>query len=126
MGDMMILGQYAFGLNTAAFQELNRNTEWKWPAQDVFGSRPVLQFTGYGRDTLTLAGVIFPEYWGGTGQLDQLRALADQAQAQTLIDGRGHIIGEFVVVRVQERQTTFAQQGAARRQEFTIELERAA
>src|SRR5690606_31385097 len=87
---MMILGPYPFGLNTAAFQELNRNTEWRWPGQDVFEGVPALQFTGYGKDTITLPGVIFPEYWGGTGQLDALRALADQGQPQTLIDGRGN------------------------------------
>lgn len=121
---MMILGGYPFGLNTAAFQELNRNTEWRWPSQDVFNGTPVLQFTGKGKETIALPGVIFPEYWGGTNQLEQLRAIADQGQPQILIDGRGFIIGEFVITGVQERQSTFAQAGVARRQEFTITLER--
>ena len=121
---MMVLGSYTFGVDTTAFQELNRNTEWRWPSQDVFESRPVLQFTGLGKDTLTLPGVIFPEYWGGTGQLDQLRALGDEAQPQILIDGRGNILGEFVVTGVQERGSVFAQRGVARRQEFTLTLER--
>lgn len=121
---MMILGRYAFGLNTAAFQELNRSTEWRWPGQDVFEGVPALQFTGYGKDTITLPGVIFPEYWGGTGQLDALRLLADDAQPQTLIDGRGNVLGEYVITGVQERQAVFAGAGVPLRQEFTITLER--
>lgn len=121
---MMILGDYPFGITTAAFQELTRNSEWRWPSQEVFESRPVLQFAGQGRETITLPGVIYPEYWGGTDQLDQLRALADLGQPQILIDGRGNILGEFVVTAIQERQNTFAQLGVARRQEFSITLER--
>lgn len=124
MDVMMILGRYSFGLNTAAFQELNRNTEWRWGSQDVFEALPVLQFTGLGKDSITLPGTIYPEYWGGTGQLDQLRALAGLAKPQTLIDGRGNVLGEFVITGVQERQSVFAQAGVARKQEFTITLER--
>ena len=121
---MLILGTYVFGLNTAAFQELNRNTEWRWPGQDVFDGVPALQYTGQGRDSITLPGVIFPEYWGGTGQLDALRALADTGEPQTLIDGRGFVLGDFVITGVQERQTFFAAAGVPLRQEFTITLER--
>lgn len=121
---MMTLGGYRFGLDTAAFQEMNRTTEWNWPKQDVFESRPVLQFTGWGEDTITLPGVIFPEYWGGTGQLDALRALGDAGQPQTLIDGRGNVLGEWVITNVTERQSVFAQRGVGRRQEFTVTLKR--
>lgn len=121
---MMMLGEYAFGLDTAAFQEMNRSTEWHWPSQDVFGGRPVLQFTGKGEDAITLPGIIFPEYWGGTDQLDQLRDLADEGEPQTLIDGRGFILGEWVITGVQERQSVFGPAGVGRRQEFTINLKR--
>lgn len=121
---MMMFGGFQFGLDTAAFQELNRNTEWRWPAQDVFESRPVLQFTGYGEDTITLPGIIFPEYWGGTGQIETLRALGDLGEPQTLIDGRGNVLGEWVITSVQERQSVFAQAGVGRRQEFTVTLKR--
>ena len=119
---MLMLGPYRFGLDTAAFQELNRNTEWRWPSQDVFGSRPVLQFTGFGQDAITLPGVIFPEYWGGTTQLEELRALGNTGQPQMLIDGRGNVMGRWVITSVAERGSVFAQGGMARRQEFTVSL----
>lgn len=121
---MMMLGPYQFGLDTAAFQELNRNTEWRWPSQDVFDSRPTLQFTGWGQDTITLPGVIFPEYWGGTTQIDDLRALGNTGKPQLLIDGRGNVLGQWVITSVGERGSVFAQGGVARRQEFTVNLSR--
>lgn len=124
MDAMLVLGSYVFGLNTAAFQELNRDTKWRWGKQEVFGDVPALQFVGYGEETITLPGVIFPEYWGGTGQLDTLRSLADQGQPLPLIDGRGYVLGDFVITGVQERQSTFAGMGVPLRQEFTITLER--
>lgn len=119
-----MLGFFPFGIDTLAFSELNRNSEWRWASQDVFDARPVLQFVGQGKETLTLPGVIFPEYWGGTTQLEELRDLADEGEPQTLLDGRGNILGDFVITGIQERQTVFAQAGVARRQEFTITLER--
>jgi phage protein U len=124
MDAMMTLGPYIFGLNTAAFQELNRNTEWRWGSQDVFEGVPAMQFTGWGKDTITLPGVIFTEYWGGTGQLDALRGLGDEGEPQTLIDGRGFVWGEYVITGVQERQSYFAAAGVPLRQEFTVTLER--
>jgi phage protein U len=126
MEAMMVLGDYVFGLNTAAFQELNRNTEWRWGSQDVFDDVPTLQFTGWGKDTITLPGIVYPEYWGGTGQLDALRALADLGEVLPLIDGRGYVLGDYVITGVQERQSTFAAAGVPLRQEFTITLERQA
>lgn len=124
MDVMMILGSYAFGIDTAAFQELNRNAEYRWPNQDVFEGRPLLQYTGPGKETVTLPGIVFPEYWGGTGQIDTMRSLAEAGEPLTLIDGRGNIWGDYVITGVQERQTVFAQAGAPRRQEFTMMLER--
>jgi phage protein U len=121
---MMQLGPYQFGLDTAAYQELNRSTEWTWPAQDIFGSEQVLQFVGYGQDSISLPGIVFPEFWGGTSQLDQLRSLGDKGQPQKLVDGRGNILGDYVITGVQEGQTMFAQQGVSRRQSFTVNLVR--
>lgn len=121
---MMQLGGYQFGLNTAAFQELNRSTDFRWPSQDVFEGEPVLQFVGPGKDTITLPGVIYPEFWGGTGQVETLRNLAAQGKPLELVDGRGNIYGLYSITNVQERQSIFAGAGVPLRQEFTVTLER--
>ena len=101
MADVMaMLGGFQFGIDTAAFQELNRNTEWHWPAQDVFDGRPVVQFVGWGEDSISLPGVVYPEHWGGTAQLEALRALGDTGTPQMLINGRGNVLGLWVVTGV--------------------------
>lgn len=124
MDAMMILGPFIFGLSTAAPQEVTRDTSYRWPAQDVFGSQQALQFTGWGEDKITLTGVIYPEFSGGTGQLDAMRGTADTGVPLTLIDGRGNIIGDYVIENINERQSIFAGAGVALKQEFTMQLKR--
>jgi hypothetical protein len=121
---MMALGDYVFGIDTAAFNELNRETEYRWPSQDVFGAPQVLQFTGWGSDTIQLPGVIYPEHFSDGGQLDALRELGSSGEPQTLIAGSGDVLGDWVIERVSERQSLFAVGGAARKQEFTLTLRR--
>lgn len=122
---MMQLGSFQFGLATAAYQELTRSTNYTWAAQPRFGQDDALQDTGPGADNLTLPGVVYPEFRGGTGQLDALRALAEQRTPLRLVDGLGRMRGEWVIEKVDERASVFAQRGVARKQEFTVSLRRA-
>lgn len=121
---MMRLGDFSFGINTAAYEELKRSTEYKWPGQERFGQRDALQFTGIGNDTMTLNGTILTAYRGGTGQLQRLRNLAMEGQPQFLISGLGQIYGRWVIERVEEGQSVFAAAGHPRRQDFTVQLRR--
>lgn len=123
-GVMLQLGSFQFGVTTAAYQELKRTTEWRWPSQDQFGKLAAVQFVGPGNDSITLPGVIYPEWRGGLTQLDALRALGDTGEPQTMIDGRGKILGKWVIERVDEGQQVFAAAGVPRRQEFTLQLRR--
>jgi phage protein U len=122
---MMRLGAYNFSLDTAAYRDFQRTAEWVWAALPRFGQDDELQSTGPGPETIKLAGVIFPEFKGGTGQLDALRSLADERQPQALIDGRGRMLGDWVILRVDERGGIFGPAGVALRQEFDIDLRRA-
>lgn len=121
---MMILGSFHFSISTAAFQDLTRSTEYRWATQDVFGVLPRLQFTGPGADSITLDGSIFPEYRGGLGQLDTMRAQAGKGQPQRMISGSGKIMGRWAIESVQEKQTIFAVFGVPKRQDFTLKLKR--
>lgn len=122
---MMQLGSFQFGLATAAHQEMSRTTEFIWAAQARFGQDDTLQDTGPGADNMTLTGVVYAEFRGGTGQLDALRALAAERKPQRLVDGRGRMRGEWVIEKVSEEASVFAQRGVARRQGFTVNLRRA-
>lgn len=119
---MMQLGSFQFSITTAAYQELRRRTEWRWPSQDLYGRLPALQYTGPGADTMTLTGTIYTEYRGGTGQLNAMRTLAGRGRPQLLVEGTGRILGRWVIEGIDEGQSVFAGEGRPRKQEFTLQL----
>ena len=121
---MMQLGAFQFCINTAAYQGLSRSDEWRWPGQERFGQAPALQHTGPSATTITLDGILYPEWRGGLGQLDAMRAEAGRGKPLVLVDGRGQALGMWVIERVDESQSIFAAGGVARRIEFTLQLKR--
>lgn len=121
---MMQLGSFRFGVSTAAYQELTRSTRFRWPGQDLLGQAPALQFTGEEAEAMTLAGVVYPEYRGGGGQVEQLRALAAEGLPCLMVDGQGGILGRWVIEGLEEKQSIFAAAGLPRKQEFTLNLKR--
>lgn len=121
---MMQLGAFQFGMATAAYAELRRSSEWRWAEQERFGKIAALQFTGPGPETITLPGIVFPEWRGGFGQVDAMRALGKAGQPLALVSGEGASMGRWVVMRVEEGQSIFAGKGLPRRVEFTLELKR--
>lgn len=121
---MLQLGSFQFGLSTAAYQDLTRRAGWRWASQDRFGQEPALQSTGPESQAMTLAGVIYAEFRGGTGQLDALRSLGGQQQPLRLVDGNGRLLGRWVIESVEEKQSVFAAKGYPRKQEFSLQLKK--
>ncbi|RZG78572.1 phage tail protein [Acinetobacter sp. WCHAc060033] len=119
---MMKLGTFRFCIYTAAYQELNRTTNYEWSEQAVFGDWDNLQYLGPGEDSKILTGVVYPEFKGGTGQIDDLRNLASEGVPHLLISGTGKILGYWVIKSIVEGQSFFAALGMPRRQEFTINM----
>jgi phage protein U len=121
---MMALGMFVFSLPTLAYQELQRQTEWKHPTTSRVGARDAHQFTGKGDDTITLSGWIAPELTGSVYSLDALRLMADTGKSWILIQGTGRIYGSFVITSMTEGRTVLGQDGDAGRIEFSITLKR--
>lgn len=121
---MMALGQFVFSLYTLAYQELQRQTAWRHPSTSRIGARPARQSVGPGDDTITLQGLLAPEFMGSTISLDILRAMGDEGSAWVLVDGIGIVYGEFVIESLAETKTIFMDNGQARRIEFTLQLAR--
>ncbi|WP_199237391.1 phage tail protein [Azospirillum sp. TSH64] len=119
---MLALGEYRFSIDTAAYQTLQRSTEYRWPSQDRLGRAPALQFLGPGTDQISLAGTIFPQFRGGIGQLDKLRAEAGKGEPLLLVDGRGRVHGKYVVTKIEETQALFLSDGTPRKVDFSLEL----
>jgi phage protein U len=119
---ILMLGGFKFSLNTAVFSEMKRSTAYRWPDIERFGQLAALQYTGPGDDTITLPGIIYPDFRGGDRQLDDLRTLASSGQPQQLIASSGGVLGQWVVTSIEEGQSFYKPDGSFRRQEFTVSL----
>jgi len=121
---MLALGMFVFSLSTLAYQELQRQTEWRHPSNRRVGAAPARQFVGRGDDIITLPGIIFPELAGTTLSLDALRLMANTGKAWPMIEGSGRIYGLWVIESLSETKTVFFRDGTPRRIEFTLTLKR--
>ncbi|MCP1617047.1 hypothetical protein FBY21_1649 [Pseudomonas sp. SLBN-26] len=121
---MMALGMFVFGLPTLAYQELQRQTEWRHPSSSRVGTNPARQFAGRGDDTLTLPGILLPELAGSLLSLDALREMANTGKAYPMVEGSGRILGLWVIERVSETRSLFFPDGTPRRIEFSLGLTR--
>lgn len=120
---MMCIGQFTFGLKTLAYQEFQRQTEWKHASTSRVGERDAHQFTGKGDDSITLSGWA-PAFAGSVDSMDALRKQADEGEAWVLVEGTGRIYGEFVITHLTEGKTLFFADGTPRRIEFSLSLKR--
>ncbi|PWE46688.1 phage tail protein [Pseudomonas prosekii] len=121
---MLALGMFVFSLPTAAYQQLQRQTQWRHAASSRIGAAPARQFAGRGDDVITLPGVILPELAGSTLSLDALRLMANTGKAWPMVEGSGRIYGLWVIESLNETKTIFLRDGTPRRIEFTLTLER--
>ena len=121
---MLALGMFVFSLSTLAYQELQRQTEWRHPSNSRVGAAPARQFVGRGDDIITLPGIIFPELAGTTLSLDALRLMANTGKAWPMIEGSGRIYGLWAIESLRETKTVFFRDGTPRRIEFTLTLKR--
>lgn len=115
---------YYFNLDTAAFDELRRSTEFRWASQERLTRRPAQQAVGIGEEKITLKGAVFPGFKGGIKQLDTLRSLGAQLKPLTLTTGYGDVLGTWCLKSVEEEQSALLQGGIPRKQAFTLEFVR--
>lgn len=121
---MMSLGMFVFSLESLAYQQLQRQTDWRHTSTSRIGAPPASQFLGRGEDEITLPGVLFPGLVGSVRSLDKLRDMADTGAAWPMVDGNGYVLGAWVIVSLSETRTEFFRDGTARRYEFTLKLKR--
>ena len=121
---LMALGLFVFSLQTTPFQRHEHQLQWRHPQTSRVGKRPASQYLGQGEDTHRLSGVLLPELTGGRGSLNGLKMMADTGKAWPLIEGTGWIHGLYVITSLRSTREVFFQDGAARRIEFDLELQR--
>ncbi|WP_443749693.1 phage tail protein [Asticcacaulis solisilvae] len=121
---MMTLGLFGFEIGTLPYQELARQTEWRYGKGDRFRARPAVQYLGPGTDKITLTGALYPSLAGKFSSLDTIRSMADAGQSYLMLDGLGNVMGSWIINSLSDNRSIFFVDGVARKGEFTIELER--
>lgn len=115
---------FYFNLDTAAFDELRRQTEFRWASQERLSRRPAQQSVGMGEEKLSLKGVIFPSFKGGIKQLDTLRAIGSRLLPLNLTTGYGFVLGTWCLRSLEEEQGALLAGGIPRKQTFSLEFTR--
>lgn len=120
---MMMLGAYPFMLETAAYQQLKRISTYRWKQQDRIGRKPAQQFLGAGADRITLQGEILPHWKGSYDQLNLMRAQAARGEPLVLLEGYdGFVLGDWVILRVEETKGELMADGSPRVISFSMTL----
>jgi phage tail protein len=122
---MMALGDLRFSISTAAYTELERTSDYRHPTVDRIGSKPARQFIGAGDDQIQLSGTIYPAFRPqrqGLAQVSIMRQEAEKGEPLLMVDGRGRVWGEYVILSIRERQTTFFSDGSPRKIDFDMAL----
>jgi len=129
----MLLGTVAFSVETSAYEQLQRNTQFQWASQSRLGhpvfkhlgiGGPAYQYIGPGDESINLNGTIFPQYKGGPLQISLIRLSAGLGIALPLIDGDGFIYGRWLIENVQETNSVFFSDGNPRKIDFSLVLKK--
>jgi phage protein U len=119
---LFTLGQYQFSVDNAAADSLSRTKNYRWQAQNRLGRDPSQQYIGPGKTSIQIQGTIYPHFRGGLGQIDSMKAEAQDGKALDLVDGRGKNLGKFVIKSIQDTEKKFVMD-IPRQIDFSLVLE---
>ncbi len=112
--NMLSLGPYKFTLISLKYSKENR-----WSVIECIDKMPSLQNIGQGVETIDLEGIT---YLHNPGNLSQLNSAKEAEEPHTLVDNMGNVLGQFVITRLEEKQTSFLPCGFPRKVEFSLSL----
>ena len=121
---LMGLGVFRFAMTQGAYETFTRTASYRWGKLDRIGADPDLQYMGPETGEIKIEGTIFPHFRGGLTQIARMRSAAESAQPMMMVDGVGAVWKQWIIIRVEERQTFFLMDGLPRKIEFALELQR--
>jgi uncharacterized protein len=121
---LMAFGPFAFGMQTATYDELRRQMQFKHGAAVRVGERDSYQFLGAGEEIITLSGTVAPGVTGTLASITQLETMGQGGQAYVLVDGAGYVYGVYFIDRIETTQKYLFDDGTPRRMDFSVTLYR--
>lgn len=119
---MMMLGDFAFSIDTTAYNQLTREAQWRWGEQERIGKQDILQYTGKPGRTVTFTGATHAFFRNGALASDDLFDLAEQARPQQLVSGYGDVLGWWVITQFSDSTTRFLPGGGHRNRTWTMTI----
>lgn len=119
---MMMLGGFAFSIDTTAYSQLTREASWRWSEQERIGKQDLLQYTGKPGRTVRLEGETHAFFRKGVDAVNDLYDLADQKKPQQLVSGAGDVMGWWVIIDFSDTSTRFLPGGGHRNKNWTMTL----
>ena len=119
---MLWWGAFAFGVDTATFEMLERRAEWRWAEVERVGRRAALHYTGPGTSTVRVEGEILPAWRGRPSSLEAVMDMADTPAALTT---SRLVLGTYVLTSLTDRRTELLADGTPRKTTYEIEWRRA-
>ncbi|MEB5932340.1 phage tail protein [Pseudomonas mosselii] len=113
---------YYFNLDTAAFDQLRRQTRFRWAGQERLSRASAQQAVSLGEESINIQGAIFPGFKGGIGQLQTLRSIGRQLLPLSLTTGYGEVLGTWCLTSIEEEQSVLLAGGIPRKQGFSLEF----
>ena len=120
----LALGPFSFHATRFGFYGLGRELSTRWADIDIAGGLNQLQWTGGEGDAVLIAGVLFPEEFGGLGTMEALRGAAESGAVLPLVSLGGNVYGMHVIEGVSEEQSHHDAWGLPRKDEYRIRLRR--
>lgn len=121
---LMAFGPFTFGVQTAAYDELRRQMQFKHGAAVRVGERDNYQYLGAGEEIITLSGTVAPGVTGTLAPITQLENMGLGGQAYVLVDGAGYVYGVYFIDRIETTQRYLFDDGTPRRVDFSVTLYR--
>ena len=128
---LMVLGPVKFSISGAAYDQLERTTNYTWARQNVLGRRtltgqhsggPALQYISPGDDTIHLQGTMYPEFNGGRVDITFMRMAAGMGIPLPMVGGSGFVFGLWVIESIAEIGSVFVAGGSPRKISFNLSL----
>ena len=125
MSVLMMLGPVKFEVAPFNVHAVSHDHESAFAEKPVLGAMPLVEWVGEGPETWSLQGRLFPQRFGGLGDLRLLQEARVAGQPQYMMRGDGALMGWVVIERVSERSSYLDRGGVGKVIEFDLSLRRA-
>lgn len=120
---MAMIGDFPFTIEKKPFNKFSRTKEYNFAEIPKVNYYTGEQSIGKDTETLNISGQLIT-IRSGLNPLEKLYQIADKKQSVPFIFGYGEVLGDFKIIKVQEDNSLFLEDGKSVKVDFSIEMKR--